>query len=66
MPKIKKEILKWRERQPAGAIMRPETFEKIKKEAKKRYNIGEKRASKIAGKAYWTTVKAKYRRAKKK
>jgi len=66
MRKMSKNILKWREKQPTGAIMKPETFEKIKKEAKKRYHIGEERASKVAGKAYWITVKAKYRKAKKK
>jgi len=56
-----KGILAWRSRQKHGAIMEPETFEKIKKEAEKRYGIGEERAKKIAGKAYWKTVKSKYR-----
>jgi len=39
--------------------MKPKTFQKIKRKAMKKYHIGEKRAEKIAGKAYWTSVKAK-------
>jgi len=61
-----KGLLPWRSRQERGAIMRPETFEKIKHKAKRRYGIGEERAEKVAGKAYWTTAKAKYRRRKPK
>jgi len=64
--KIPKKILEWRERQRPGAIMRPETFEEIKEKAKRRYGIGEERARKVAGKAYWQTVKAKAREKAKK
>ena len=63
--KIASEILQWRKRQPPEKIMRRETFEKIKESAKKRYGIGEERAAKVAGAAYWKTVKAKYRGRKR-
>lgn len=59
MAKISKKLLAWRKKQTPGSIMKPETFEKIKTGAKKRYGIGEERASRVAGKAYWKTVKAK-------
>jgi hypothetical protein len=59
MTKIPIKTLKWRRKQPRGAIMKPKTFQKIKRKAMKKYHIGEKRAEKIAGKAYWTSVKAK-------
>lgn len=58
-------LLAWRSRQGRGEIMSPETFEEIKSKAKKRYGIGEERAEKVAGKAYWATAKAKYREAEK-
>jgi len=54
-------LLAWRSRQKAGAIMKPSTFEKIKQKAKKRYGIGKERAAKVAGQAYWTTAKAKFK-----
>lgn len=66
MPKIAKKILKWRKKQREGSIMKPATFQKIKRGAKKRYKIGEERATKVAGSAYWQTVKAKYKKVKKK
>ena len=46
--------------------MSPSTFEGIKTKAKKRYGISKERAEKVAGKAYQVTLKAKYRKAKKK
>ena len=55
----KKAILIWRKRQPASAIMRPATFQKIKEKAKK---YGATSPEKVAGKAYWQTAKAKYRK----
>jgi len=62
MGKIRsKAFLSWRKKQAPGAIMKPETFAEIKQKAKRKYGIGEERASKVAGKAYWATAKAKYR-----
>ena len=53
----------WRSRQRPGAIMKPSTFEDIKEAAKKKYGVGEKRAAKVAGKAYWTTARKKWRQS---
>jgi len=64
MAKIPKEILEWRARQKRGAIMRPATFAKIEKAVMARYGISRARARKIAGKAYWKTVKARARKAR--
>lgn len=63
-PRKGKGLLAWRSRQKPGAIMRPSTFERIKGAAKREYGLGEERAKKVAGKAYWTTVKAKFRKKK--
>jgi len=54
-------LLRWRERQRPGAIMRPATFERIVRQIMRRYGFGRERAEKIAGAAYWQTVRAKYR-----
>lgn len=56
-----KKELKWRMHQRKGAIMKPSTFSHIVKGAEKRYHIGKARATKIAGKAYWTTVREEYK-----
>jgi len=58
-PRKGRNLLAWRSRQKPGAIMKPATFEEIKREAKKRY--GEKRAEKVAGAAYWKTARKKWR-----
>ncbi len=50
----------WRERQRRGSVMRPETFAKIERRAA-RAGYADPRA--VAGKAYWTTARAKYRKA---
>jgi len=60
-----RKMLAWRKRQRAGRIMRPATFERIKREAMGRYGIGEERGEKVAGKAYWRTARAKYRGRRK-
>ena len=60
-PRQGKGILAWRSRQRPGAIMKPGTFESIKEEAKRRYGVGEKRAIKVAGKAYWQAALSKFR-----
>ena len=59
----RKNLLEWRRKQRKGAIMNPKTFRTIYKRAKKKY--GKKRAKKIAGAAYWRTVRAKYKRRRK-
>jgi len=48
-------MLAWRSRQKSGSIMKPSTFEKISKSGKARSG------RKVAGKAYWRTVRAKYK-----
>ena len=58
-------LLEWRARQREGAIMKPSTFEEIKAKAQAE-GLSAKRAKKVAGKAYWTTARKKYREAKKK
>ena len=54
--------LAWRSRQKRGAIMKPSTFEKIKEKAKQ---AGATNPEAVAGKAYWQTVKAKFKERKK-
>lgn len=53
-------LLRWRKKQKKGAIMSKKTFEKIRRQAERKY--GKKRAMKIAGSAYWKTARAKYRK----
>jgi len=58
--------LAWRRRQKPGAIMKSSTFKRIERKARKRYpGISEKRLQQIAGKAYWTTEHAKYKRSRR-
>jgi len=65
MSKTKKALLAWREKQKPGAIMRSSTFERIVRETMSKYKLSRERAEKVAGKAYWTTVRAKYRERRK-
>jgi hypothetical protein len=59
MAKTSAALRKWRERQKPGAIMKPSTFKTIeRKAAAKGYSNPEA----VAGKAYWTTAKAKFRK----
>lgn len=58
MAKISPKILQWRREQPRGKIMKPATFQSIKKKSMKE-GLSEERATKVAGKAYWSTVKVK-------
>lgn len=46
--------------------MKPSTFEKIEEYAKNKYGVGEERAKKVAGAAYWGAAKSKYARLKSK
>ena len=50
----------WRKKQKPGAIMKSSTFKKIASKAKK---AGYKNPKAVAGKAYWTTAKAKYKKS---
>jgi len=61
-PRKGKDMLAWRSRQKPGSIMKPSTFEKIKRSAAAR---GADDPEAVAGAAYWRTVRAKYRKAKK-
>ena len=65
VPKARKgkSMLAWRSRQKPHSIMNPETFEKIKRSAEKK-GIGEERATKAAGAAYWRTARAKFKKRK--
>lgn len=60
-PKSRKgsDILSWRSRQEPGEIMSPKTFEHIVRSAAAR---GATNPKAVAGKAYWQTVKAKYKK----
>ena len=62
MSKLSRKVLDWRARQKPGAIMKPSTFERIKRSAAAR---GATSGKKVAGAAYWKTVRAKYREMKK-
>lgn len=57
---IPKKELKFREGKKRGSIMKPGTFKKIEKKAKK---AGYKDPKAVAGSAYWKTLAAKYRAA---
>jgi len=54
-------LKQWRRKQKRGAIMKPSTFAEIEAKSKAK-GMSAKRAKKIAGKAYWRTAKAKYRK----
>lgn len=58
MAKIAKRLLKWRRRLRTGAIMTSEKFAQIKRKAAA---AGARVPSAVAGAAYWTTTKAKFR-----
>jgi len=57
---ISKKLLKWRRKQKRGAIMKPSTFAAIEKKAAA---SGATNPKAVAGRAYWKTAKAKYRKA---
>jgi CRISPR/Cas system-associated endonuclease Cas1 len=57
--KMAEELLEWRRKRSPEAIMKRETFEKIKRSAKK-YGMREPEA--VAGKAYWRAAEAKYKK----
>ena len=57
--KESKGLLAWRRKQKRGSIMKRKTFEEIEHEAAGK---GYKSAKAVAGKAYWTTAKSKYKR----
>ncbi len=63
MSNVSTAIKQWRRKQKHGAIMEPATFEKVVKGAMRRYGISRKKAERVAGRAYWNTAKAKYRKA---
>lgn len=65
MAKISKRLKKWRKRQKPGAIMKPGTFESIKRTAR-RAGLSKERAEKIAGAAYWQAAKKKFKKRRKK
>lgn len=58
---VSPDILEFRKKQKPGAIMKPSTFQRIVRSAAQR---GAKNPKKVAGAAYWKTVRAKYRKAK--
>ena len=60
---LSEKLLKWRRKRKAGSIMKPETFEGIVA-SKRAKGLSPLRAKKVAGRAYWNTVKARYKRRK--
>jgi hypothetical protein len=61
--KVPEKVLAWRRKQKRGAIMKPSTFKEIERKARE---AGYDDPKAVAGAAYWRTVKAKYRKAKRK
>jgi hypothetical protein len=57
MAKIPKKVLKWREKQPTGKIMKPSTAEKIRKGAEK---SGATDPGAVVGSVYWPRLMKKY------
>jgi hypothetical protein len=57
MAKIPKKVLKWGKKQPAGAIMKPSTAEKIRKSAEK---SGATDPGAVIGSVYWPRLMKKY------
>jgi len=55
MAKMSKALLRWRAEQKRGAIMKPETFERIARESGKEQ----------AGAAYWRAARRKYAKRNK-
>jgi len=60
MGKISAKVLKFRRRSRPGAIMSAKTFRGIARRAG-----GGAKGARIAGAAYWNTVRAKFRKRKK-
>ena len=60
--KVPKTVLEYREKRGRGGIMKPSTFRGIVKKAER---AGARNPEAVAGKAYWTTAKAKAKKAKK-
>jgi len=58
------DVLAWRRRTKPGKIMKPTTFERIVRKSMARYGISRQRAKSIAGRAYWRTVEARYKKSK--
>ena len=55
-----KKMLKWRQRQGKGKIMKPSTFSGIAAEAKSR-GLSAESAKKEAGAAYWQAAEHKFK-----
>ncbi len=62
MVKMSKENLDWRKKQKRGAIMKPKTFKKIEQKSEAEGHSA-KIAKEIAGSAYWTTEKSKFKKS---
>lgn len=59
-PRKGKGMLAWRSRQKTGAIMKPSTFESIKRKAAA---SGASNPEAVAGRAYWNAAKKKYKQS---
>ena len=60
-----KKMLKWRQRQGKGKIMKPSTFSHIEAGAKAS-GMGAESAKKVAGAAYWQAAEHKFKVKSKK
>jgi hypothetical protein len=58
MSKIPKKVLRWREKQPRGAIMSPEKFKSMEKAVAKSGSAEDPKA--VVGAKYWEDVMKKY------
>jgi hypothetical protein len=55
-------LKKWRKKQKRGAIMKPATFKKLEAKAKA---AGYDDPAAVAGRAYWNTAEAKFKKKKR-
>ena len=62
MGKVSPALKKWRARKGKGAIMKPSTFERIKRSAAAK---GYRNPAAVAGRAYWNAAKAQMRTGKR-
>jgi hypothetical protein len=60
--KISKKMREWRAHQGPGDIMKPSTFETIRRRAAA---SGARNPEEVAGKAYWGAVKAQFKQRHK-
>lgn len=61
MAATSKALRSWRRKQKRGAIMKPKTFKAIERKARAG-GLSKEAAKRVAGKAYWKTARAKFKK----